>query len=52
MFIYLSLILALSLDTFMAALSYETNKIKIPISSNLIISFICALVLFIARKCT
>ena len=48
MIIYLSLILALSLDTFMAALSYEANKIKIPISSNLIISFICALVLFIS----
>lgn len=48
MAIYLSLILALSLDTFMAALSYETNKIKIPINSNLIISFICALFLFIS----
>jgi len=48
MAIYLSLILALSLDTFMAALSYEANKIKIPISSNFIISLICALFLFIS----
>lgn len=48
MTIYLSLILALSLDTFMAALSYESNKIKIPISSNLIISFICSLFLLIS----
>lgn len=48
MAIYLSLILALSLDTFMAALSYESNKIKIPISSNFIISFICSLFLFVS----
>lgn len=48
MAIYFSLMFALSLDTFMAALSYEANKIKIPISSNLIISFICALFLFIS----
>lgn len=48
MAIYLSLIFALSLDTFMAALSYESNKIKIPISSNLIISFICSLFLLIS----
>ncbi|MCI9585750.1 MAG: hypothetical protein HFH45_03860 [Bacilli bacterium] len=48
MALYFSLIFALSLDTFMAALSYESNKIKIPISSNLIISFICSLFLFIS----
>lgn len=45
---FLSLILALSLDTFMAALSYETNKIKIPILSNFTISFICAISLMIS----
>ena len=38
MITYLTLILALSLDTFMAALSYETSKIKIPFKSNLVIS--------------
>lgn len=48
MAVYLSLIFALSLDTFMAALSYESSKIRIPISSNLIISFICSLFLFIS----
>lgn len=48
MAVYLSLIFALSLDTFMAALSYESSKIRIPISSNLIISFICSLFLLIS----
>ncbi len=48
MLTYLTLILALSLDTFMAALSYEANKIKIPITSNLVISFICSLTLVIS----
>ena len=48
MITFLILILALSLDTFMAALSYETDKIKIPISSNFVISFICSLVLIIS----
>ena len=48
MWAFLSLILALSLDTFVAALSYETSKIKIPLTSNIIISFICALVLMVS----
>lgn len=48
MITYITLILALSLDTFMAALSYETSKIKIPFKSNFTISLICALVLMIS----
>jgi len=45
---YLTLILALSLDTFMAALSYETSKIKIPFKSNLVISLVCSITLIIS----
>ena len=48
MITYLMLILALSLDTFMASLSYEANKIKIPLSSNFVISLICTLMLIIS----
>lgn len=45
---YCFLVLALSVDTFIASLSYESDKIKIPISSNLIISFICSISLVIS----
>ncbi len=45
---YFFLILALSLDTFTLALSYEADKIQIPLSSNLIISFICSFVLMLS----
>ena len=48
MLIYVSLIFALSVDTFIAALSYEGSKIEIPFSSNLIISLICSLSLIIS----
>lgn len=48
MITFLVLIFTLSLDTFIAALSYETNNIKIPIMSNIIISFICSLFLIIS----
>ncbi len=46
--IYLILILALSLDTFMASLSYSVSNIKIPISSNTIICFICSITIGIS----
>ena len=45
---YFFLVLALSVDTFIASLSYESDKIKIPVSSNLIISFICSFSLIIS----
>lgn len=45
MITFLVLIFTLSLDTFVAALSYEASNIKIPIISNIIISFICSFVL-------
>ncbi len=48
MSIYLTLILALSLDTFMASLTYEISKIRIPLKSNLIISFVCSTILIIS----
>ncbi len=51
MITYVTLILALSLDTFMAALSYETNKIKISLKANLVISLMCALTLAISLLC-
>ena len=45
MITFLVLIFTLSVDTFVAALSYEIGNIKIPILSNIIISFICSFVL-------
>lgn len=39
------LVIALSADTFAASFAYGTNKIKIPISSTLIINGICTLLL-------
>lgn len=41
-------ILSLSIDTFIAALSYETDNIKIPFKSNLIISLTCSIALIIS----
>jgi len=42
------LVAALSLDAFVAAFSYGVNKIKIPLKSALIITFVCSAVLAIA----
>lgn len=42
------LIIALSLDAFVASIAYGTNEIKIPIASASIISVICSMVLGIA----
>ena len=48
MLVYLFFIMALSFDTFIAALTYEGNKIEIPFFSNLIISGICSFSLIIS----
>lgn len=48
MLVYFSLILALSIDTFIIAITYENEKIKIPLSSNIVISLICSLSLAIS----
>ncbi len=41
----LLLVSALSLDVFLVSMVYETNQIKIPTASNLVINSICTLVL-------
>ena len=48
MLIYIIYILSLSIDSFIAALSYQTNNIKIPFKSNLIISLTCSSSLLIS----
>ncbi len=42
------LVLALSLDAFVASIAYGTNKIKIPFKSIIIIDSICAISLVIS----
>ena len=48
MFETLLLVLALSLDAFVASIAYGTNKIKIPLSSATLMSIICSSFLAIA----
>ena len=48
MMLYIVFVLCLSIDTFMAAISYQTSNIKIPFKSNLIISFTCSISLLIS----
>ena len=44
----LLLVVALSSDAFIASFSYGSNKIKIPLSSGMFVSFICSVVLVVS----
>ena len=41
----LILVLALCIDTFVAGIAYGTDRIKIPLSSNIVITTVCSLFL-------
>ncbi|GAA0106606.1 sporulation membrane protein YtaF [Paraclostridium sordellii] len=45
MFESLILVLALCIDTFVAGIAYGTDRIKIPLSSNIVITTVCSLFL-------